>query len=150
MQEADRQAAEQIERLFHGPGCRVWELVDAPAASHQGEQAIQRADGVLVGVARPDPDMFGLPTDAQLLSVSPRDPGCPPYLVTYSAADDVTRALQRPHVTVGQRLHTLFSRWLTGALSTATPRNGALLARGECARLGRTAQPRVRGQAAEG
>jgi hypothetical protein len=50
---ADEQAASQIERLFHAPDCMVWELIDAPALPDKEDLPIHRADGVLVGLARP-------------------------------------------------------------------------------------------------
>jgi hypothetical protein len=52
-QELDEQAAKQIERLFHAEDCLVWDVDDVPWPMHQGDVPLSRADGAVVGVARP-------------------------------------------------------------------------------------------------
>jgi hypothetical protein len=60
----DGQAARQIERLFHAQECMIWELIDVPASTKNGDLPIHRADGKLVTFARP-----AVPSAAEELSL---------------------------------------------------------------------------------
>src|SRR5215211_1045183 len=51
--ELDEQAAKQVERLFHAEDCLVWEVDEVPWPMRQGDVPLSRADGAVVGVARP-------------------------------------------------------------------------------------------------
>jgi hypothetical protein len=54
--ELDEQAAKQVERLFHAEDCLVWDVDDVPWPMRQGDVPLSRADGAVVGVARPAPE----------------------------------------------------------------------------------------------
>ena len=75
--EVDRQAAEQIAQLFQVSERTVWEIVGSPRHTHQGDVPIHRADGRVLGVARPADDLEPFALARLLLPVPVQAPGRP-------------------------------------------------------------------------
>ena len=82
--EVDRQAAEQIEQLFHATDTLVWEYVGSPARKYQHDVPIHRGDGRVIGFARPADETSTVEMPYGPLPVPP--PALTPmYIITSSS-----------------------------------------------------------------